>query len=77
MAEEVRDALNHGLRDIPPEKIRLHVCWGSFHGPHHDDIPLRDIIDLIFRVRAAQPRSCGDALSLRPTGEVTRCGVCL
>ena len=46
------DALNHALRDIPKEKIRLHVCWGSFHGPHHDDIPLRDIIDLIFRVRA-------------------------
>jgi 5-methyltetrahydropteroyltriglutamate--homocysteine methyltransferase len=46
------DALNHALRDIAPEKIRLHVCWGSFHGPHHDDIPLKDIIDLIFRVRA-------------------------
>ena len=46
------EALNHALRDIPPEKIRLHVCWGSFHGPHHDDIPLKDIIDLIFRVRA-------------------------
>jgi 5-methyltetrahydropteroyltriglutamate--homocysteine methyltransferase len=46
------DALNHALRDIPKEKIRLHVCWGSFHGPHHDDVPLKDIIDLIFRVRA-------------------------
>jgi len=46
------DALNHALRDISREKIRLHVCWGSFHGPHHDDIPLKDIIDLIFRVRA-------------------------
>jgi len=46
------DALNHALRDIPKERVRLHVCWGSFHGPHHDDIPLRDIIDLIFRVRA-------------------------
>jgi 5-methyltetrahydropteroyltriglutamate--homocysteine methyltransferase len=46
------DALNYGLRDIPKEDIRLHVCWGSFHGPHHDDIPLKDIIDLIFRVRA-------------------------
>jgi len=46
------DALNYGLRDIPKENIRLHVCWGSFHGPHHDDIPLKDIIDLIFRVRA-------------------------
>jgi 5-methyltetrahydropteroyltriglutamate--homocysteine methyltransferase len=46
------DALNHALRGIPREKVRLHVCWGSFHGPHYDDIPLRDIIDLIFRVDA-------------------------
>ncbi len=46
------DALNHALRDIPQEKIRLHVCWGSFHGPHHDDIPLKDIVDLILGVRA-------------------------
>jgi 5-methyltetrahydropteroyltriglutamate--homocysteine methyltransferase len=45
-------ALNHALRGIPREKVRLHVCWGSFHGPHHDDIPLKDIIDLIFRVNA-------------------------
>jgi 5-methyltetrahydropteroyltriglutamate--homocysteine methyltransferase len=46
------DALNHALADIPKEKVRLHVCWGSHHGPHHDDVPLRDIIDLIFRVQA-------------------------
>jgi 5-methyltetrahydropteroyltriglutamate--homocysteine methyltransferase len=46
------DALNHALRDIPKEKVRLHVCWGSFHGPHHDDIPLKDIADIIFRVHA-------------------------
>ena len=45
-------ALNHALRGVPREKVRLHVCWGSFHGPHHDDIPLKDIIDLIFRVNA-------------------------
>jgi 5-methyltetrahydropteroyltriglutamate--homocysteine methyltransferase len=48
------DALNHALRDIPREKIRLHVCWGSFHGPHQDDIPLKDIADLIFKVRASE-----------------------
>ncbi|HKT17311.1 MAG TPA: cobalamin-independent methionine synthase II family protein [Stellaceae bacterium] len=48
------DALNHALRDIPREKIRLHVCWGSFHGPHQDDIPLKDIADLIFRVKASE-----------------------
>jgi 5-methyltetrahydropteroyltriglutamate--homocysteine methyltransferase len=48
------DALNHALRGIPREKIRLHVCWGSFHGPHQHDIPLHRILDIIFRVRASQ-----------------------
>ena len=48
------DALNHALRGIPREKIRLHVCWGSFHGPHEHDIPLERILDIIFRVRASQ-----------------------
>src|SRR5260221_823572 len=47
------DAINHALRGIPREKVRLHVCWGSFHGPHRNDIPLKDIIDIIFRVRAS------------------------
>jgi 5-methyltetrahydropteroyltriglutamate--homocysteine methyltransferase len=47
------DAINHALRGIPREKVRLHVCWGSFHGPHRNDIPLADIIDIIFRVRAS------------------------
>jgi 5-methyltetrahydropteroyltriglutamate--homocysteine methyltransferase len=46
------DALNHGLKDIPPEKVRFHTCWGSYHGPHKYDIPLRDIVDLILKVRA-------------------------
>jgi 5-methyltetrahydropteroyltriglutamate--homocysteine methyltransferase len=46
------EALNQALAGIPKEQVRLHVCWGSHHGPHHDDIPLNDIIDLIFQVRA-------------------------
>jgi 5-methyltetrahydropteroyltriglutamate--homocysteine methyltransferase len=46
------EALNHGLRDIPADRIRFHTCWGSYHGPHKHDIPLRDIIDLILRVKA-------------------------
>jgi 5-methyltetrahydropteroyltriglutamate--homocysteine methyltransferase len=46
------EALNHALAGIPREKVRLHVCWGSHHGPHHDDVPLADIVDLIFRVDA-------------------------
>jgi 5-methyltetrahydropteroyltriglutamate--homocysteine methyltransferase len=44
------EALNHALRGIPPARVRLHVCWGSYHGPHKYDIPLRDIVDLILKV---------------------------
>jgi 5-methyltetrahydropteroyltriglutamate--homocysteine methyltransferase len=46
------DALNHGLRGIPAERVRFHTCWGSYHGPHKYDIPLRDIVDLILKVKA-------------------------
>jgi 5-methyltetrahydropteroyltriglutamate--homocysteine methyltransferase len=46
------EALNHALRGIPAEQVRLHFCWGSHHGPHRDDIPLRDIIDLVLSVPA-------------------------
>ncbi len=46
------DALNHALRDITEEQVRLHVCWGSYHGPHKYDIPLSDIVDIILKVRA-------------------------
>ncbi|MBV8713751.1 MAG: cobalamin-independent methionine synthase II family protein [Chloroflexi bacterium] len=46
------EALNHALRDIPEEQIRLHVCWGSGHGPHHNDIPLEHIVDIILSVKA-------------------------
>jgi 5-methyltetrahydropteroyltriglutamate--homocysteine methyltransferase len=48
------EALNHALRDIPTEQITLHVCWGSFHGPHQNDIPLQEIIDVIFSIRACR-----------------------
>jgi 5-methyltetrahydropteroyltriglutamate--homocysteine methyltransferase len=46
------EALNHGLRDLPADRIRFHTCWGSYHGPHKYDIPLRDIVDLILKVKA-------------------------
>ncbi len=38
------EALNHAIRDLPKDRIRLHLCWGSWHGPHLTDIPLKDII---------------------------------
>jgi 5-methyltetrahydropteroyltriglutamate--homocysteine methyltransferase len=46
------DALNDALAGIPEEKIRYHVCWGSWPGPHTTDVPLKDIVDLILRVKA-------------------------
>ena len=46
------EALNHGLRNIDRDNIRLHVCWGSTHGPHQNDIGMEHIIDLIFKVKA-------------------------
>ena len=46
------DALNHALRAIPPDRVRFHTCWGSYHGPHKYDIPLKDIVDLNLKVRA-------------------------
>jgi 5-methyltetrahydropteroyltriglutamate--homocysteine methyltransferase len=47
------EAINRATRDIPTDKIRLHLCWGNYPGTHHRDRPLRDLIDLVLRVRAA------------------------
>ena len=46
------EALNHALRDIPREQIRVHVCWGSYHGPHRFDVPLSEVVDLFLSVKA-------------------------
>jgi 5-methyltetrahydropteroyltriglutamate--homocysteine methyltransferase len=44
------EALNHALRGLPPDRIRFHLCWGSWHGPHVTDIPLRDIVEPMLAV---------------------------
>src|SRR5215510_6530992 len=46
------DAVNHALAGIPEEKVRYHLCWGSWHGPHTHDLPLDHIIDLVLEVKA-------------------------
>jgi 5-methyltetrahydropteroyltriglutamate--homocysteine methyltransferase len=53
MAELHIEALNHALADIPPDRMRLHLCWGNYEGPHHRDVPLRDIIDVVLKARPA------------------------
>jgi 5-methyltetrahydropteroyltriglutamate--homocysteine methyltransferase len=47
------EALNHALGRIPPERLRMHLCWGNYEGPHHCDVPLADIIDIVFTARPA------------------------
>ncbi len=57
------DVLSDVLRDLPRERVRLHVCWGNYEGPHNHDIPLADIVDMVFAApvggisfEAANPR---------------------
>ncbi len=46
------EALNHALTGLPEDRIRFHVCWGNFEGPHYNDVPLRDVVDLVLKVKA-------------------------
>jgi 5-methyltetrahydropteroyltriglutamate--homocysteine methyltransferase len=57
------EALNHAVANIPPEQLRMHLCWGNYEGPHHCDVALADVIDIVLRARpsaialeAANPR---------------------
>jgi 5-methyltetrahydropteroyltriglutamate--homocysteine methyltransferase len=47
------EALNHAVAGIPPDRMRIHLCWGNYEGPHHCDVPLGDVIDIVFRARPA------------------------
>ena len=46
------EALNHAIRGLPEDRIRFHLCWGSWHGPHTTDLPMKDIIDVMFKIKA-------------------------
>jgi 5-methyltetrahydropteroyltriglutamate--homocysteine methyltransferase len=45
------EALNHAIRGLPGDRIRFHLCWGSWHGPHTTDVPMRDIVDVMLAVK--------------------------
>jgi len=47
------EALNHTLANIAPERVRMHLCWGNYEGPHHCDVPLEDIVDVVFAAKPA------------------------
>jgi len=46
------EVLNHALQGIPEDRVRYHMCWGSWHGPHTTDIPLNDIVEVMLNVNA-------------------------
>ena len=45
------EALNYAVKNIPAEKLRMHLCWGNYEGPHHRDVPLADIVDIVFMAK--------------------------
>ena len=62
-AERHVEVLNHALRNIPGTRVRMHCCWGNYEGPHHHDIPMRDLLPVLLKAKpqallfeAANPR---------------------
>jgi 5-methyltetrahydropteroyltriglutamate--homocysteine methyltransferase len=51
-AEFQVEAVNHALQGIPEDRVRFHICWGSWHGPHRGDVELKDVVDLLLKVKA-------------------------
>jgi len=51
-AEFQVEAVNHALQGIPEDRVRFHICWGSWHGPHSGDVPLKEVADLLLKVKA-------------------------
>jgi 5-methyltetrahydropteroyltriglutamate--homocysteine methyltransferase len=51
VAEMHIEVLNAAVADIPPDRMRMHICWASTGGPHHRDVPLRDIVDVVIKGR--------------------------
>ena len=50
LAQQV-DIINHAIEGLPADRIRYHVCWGSWPGPHVSDVPLKDVVDLILKIK--------------------------
>ena len=76
------EALNDALRNIPAEQLRMHLCWGNYEGPHHCDVPLADVIDIVLRAKPAAivargrespPRARVDSCSRRSSCPTASC----
>src|SRR6185437_9315660 len=47
------EALNHALQGLPADRLRIHICWGNYEGPHNHDVELKDIIDIVLTAKPA------------------------
>ena len=65
------EAVNHVLQGIPEDRVRFHICWGSWHGPHKGDVELKDVVDLLLQVKA-QGYSVEAMTFSRPTASAKR-----
>ncbi len=68
------EVLNHALRNVPADRVRMHVCWGNYEGPHHHDIPMEQLLPVVLRAKpqallfeAANPRHAHEWIVFRDT----------
>jgi 5-methyltetrahydropteroyltriglutamate--homocysteine methyltransferase len=73
-AERHVEVLNHALRDVPGSRVRMHCCWGNYEGPHHHDVPMRDLLPVLLKAKpqallfeAANPRHAHEWTVFRDT----------
>jgi len=66
------EVLNHALRNVPGDRVRMHVCWGNYEGPHHHDVPLEQLLPVVVRakpqallIEAANPRHAHEWMVFR------------
>ncbi len=69
------EVLNHALRNLPPDRLRMHICWGNYEGPHHHDVPLAQLLPVVIRARpqallfeSANPRHAHEWSVIRDQG---------
>jgi 5-methyltetrahydropteroyltriglutamate--homocysteine methyltransferase len=68
------EVLNHSLRNVPGDRVRMHVCWGNYEGPHHHDVPMEQLLPVVIRAKpqallfeAANPRHAHEWIVFRDT----------
>jgi len=74
LAQKHVEVLNHALRNVPADRVRMHVCWGNYEGPHHHDVPMEQLLPVVMKAKpqallfeAANPRHAHEWVVFRDT----------